>query len=94
MRIDVHRHLDGTALAALNNVLTLLRELNSKQENMMATQQEILDLLQATNASLDGIQIDITALKALVDSGADLTAISDAVTALAAKAAGIDIQTP
>jgi hypothetical protein len=94
VRIDVHRHLDGTALAALNNVLTLLRELNSKQENMMATQQEILDLLQATNASLDGIQIDITALKALVDSGADLTAISDAVTALAAKAAGIDIQTP
>ena len=59
----------------------------------MATMQEILDNLAAANASLDGIQLDITALKALVDSGADLIAISDAVTALVAKAAGIDSQT-
>ena len=60
----------------------------------MATEQEILDALEAASASLDGIQADITALKALVDAGASLTAISEAVTALAAKAAGIDAETP
>ena len=71
----------------------LLLRVLLQQEQIMATMQEILDNLAAANASLDGIQLDITALKALVDSGADLTAISDAVTALAAKAAGIDSQT-
>ena len=69
-------------------------ELRMLREITVATQQEILDMLAATNASLDGIQADINDLKALVDGGADLTAISDAVTALAAKAAGIDTQTP
>ena len=59
----------------------------------MATQQEILDSLAAANASLDGIQADITALKAMIDAGADLTEIADAVNALAAKAAGIDAET-
>jgi len=60
----------------------------------MATQEEILAQLATASASLDGIQADITALKAMIDAGADLTAISDAVNALAAKAAGIDLQTP
>jgi len=65
-----------------------------RQETIMATMQEILDRLAAANASLDGIQADIADLKALVAGGADLTAISDAVNALADKAAGIDSQTP
>jgi DNA-binding FrmR family transcriptional regulator len=96
MRVDHYIHLaaDGTTRAQLNEALTLLRGLNRKQEKIMATQQEILDQLAAVNTSLDGIQADITDLKALVDSGADLTAISDAVNALAAKASGIDLQTP
>ena len=61
---------------------------------IMATQQEILDKLAQANASLDGIQQDIADLKALIASGADLTAIAIAVNALADKAAGIDVQTP
>lgn len=60
----------------------------------MATMQEILDKLATANASLDGIQQDILDLKALIAAGADLTAVSDAVNALADKAAGIDLQTP
>jgi len=72
----------------------LVYKVLKNQGEIMATMQEILDKLAEANVSLDGIQADITALKALVDGGADLTAISDAVTALAAKAAGIDIQTP
>jgi hypothetical protein len=63
------------------------------ETRIMATQAEILAKLADANASLDGIQADIIALKALVDGGADLTAISDAVNALADKAAGIDSQT-
>jgi hypothetical protein len=59
----------------------------------MATQQEILDKLAAANASLDGIQADINALKDLVASGANLDEIAIAVNALADKAAGIDSQT-
>ena len=73
---------------------TLLYRVLTNQEISMATEQEILDALAAASASLDGIQADITALKALVDAGASLTAISEAVTALAAKAAGIDAETP
>ena len=72
---------------------SLLLRILEQQENIMATQAEILQKLADANASLDGIQTDITALKALVDGGADLTAISDAVNALADKAAGIDSQT-
>jgi hypothetical protein len=73
---------------------TLLYQILDQQEIIMATTQEVLDALAAANASLDGIQQDIIDLKALVAGGADLTAISDAVNALAAKAAGIDTQTP
>jgi ABC-type transporter Mla subunit MlaD len=94
VRIDVYHHLDGAAIASLNEVLTLLRGLNQKTETIMATEQEILDKLAATSASLDGIQADITSLKDLVDGGASLDAISAAVNALADKAAGIDSQTP
>jgi len=73
---------------------TLLYQILDQQEILMATTQEVLDALAAANASLDGIQQDIIDLKALVAGGADLTAINDAVNALAAKAAGIDTQTP
>jgi hypothetical protein len=85
-RLDIFIHMDGTALSILNAI-------KQNTERIMATQAEILQKLADANASLDGIQSDITALKALVDGGADLTAISDAVNALADKAAGIDSQT-
>ena len=62
-------------------------------DDIMATQQEILDRLAAANASLDGIQADIIALKELVAGGANLDEIAIAVNALADKAAGIDSQT-
>jgi hypothetical protein len=88
-----------TLAAALSNVvsgdqvISLLTELNRKVEIIMADTQATLAALAAANASLDGIQADITALKALVDAGATPQEVADAVNALAAKAAGIDSQT-
>jgi hypothetical protein len=73
---------------------SLLLLILENQADIMATQAEILQKLSDANASLDGIQADILALKDMIAGGADLTAISDAVNALAAKAAGIDTQTP
>ena len=67
--------------------------LSRRLDDIMATQQEILDKLAAANASLDGIQADILSLKQMIANGADLTAISDAVNALADKAGAIDAQT-
>lgn len=94
-RIDVYHHLvfNDSTEAKFDEALVLLRGIKHQGEKTMATQQEILDKLAAATASLDGIQADILALKDLVASGADLTAISDAVNALADKAAGIDSQT-
>lgn len=72
---------------------SLLLRILDQQEIIMATEQEILDKLAAASASLDGIQTDIIALKDMIANGADLSTISAAVDALAAKAAGIDSQT-
>ena len=69
------------------------RDLALIKEFIVASKDEILASLAAANASLDGIQADITALKALIDSGAGLAEIQTAVDALAAKASGIDSQT-
>ena len=89
MRIDVYHHLviDGTSAAKLNTLM-------ERTGRIMATQDEILTKLAEANASLDGIQADILALKDMVAAGADLSAISGAVNALVDKAAGIDTQTP
>ena len=94
MRLDVYHHLDGAALAVLNEILSTVKTIQRKQETIAMTQQEILDKLAAANASLDGIQADILALKEMLAAGADLSMISDAVDALAVKASGIDSQTP
>ncbi len=91
----------------LSNRDLLILILN-KQGDIMATQAEILAKLatqsaqlDATLASLAGIQSDITALKDLIAGGANLDEISAAVDALgikvdqtAATAQGIDQQTP
>jgi len=77
----------------VSNRSLLLLILNN-QEKIMADTAATLAALAAANASLDGIQADITALKALVDAGGTPQEVADAVNALAAKAAGIDLQTP
>jgi len=96
MRVDFYHHFpsDPANDAKLTEVLALLRGIKHQGETNVATQTEILAKLAEANASLDGIQADITALKALIDAGANLTEISDAVNALAAKASGIDAETP
>lgn len=95
MRVDVYHHFvpDESTQAKINEALTLLQGLNQKAEKIMADTQKTLDRLAAANASLDGIQSDITALKALVAAGGTPQEIADAVNALADKAAGIDSQT-
>lgn len=94
--VNVYHHFvpDGTTQAKINEALTLLRQLNQKGDSIMADTQATLTKLAEATASLDAIQTDIAGLKALIASGGTPQEVSDAVDALAAKAAGIDLDTP
>ncbi len=72
---------------------TKLNLILRNQEKIMADTQATLAALAAANASLDGIQADIIALKDLIAAGGTPQEVADAVNALAAKASGIDAQT-
>ena len=69
------------------------------ERSIMATFQEVSDQLDAANTRLDGIQGDVTGLKAMIadlQSGAtaaQMQALLDKATALATKAGVIDDQT-
>lgn len=103
MRIDVYHHLDGTALAGINDVLTLLRGLNSKQEIAMGLLEDINAKLDQAGTSIGNIAADVTALKdeiaTLLAGGAGISqsdgeGILARVTTLADSVAAIDLSTP
>ena len=75
-------------------VIKLTEKVEHLEVHIMATLQEILDGIAATNNSLDGIQTDIAALQDAANGGASLATIKTAIDALAAKAAGIDAENP
>lgn len=95
MQIDVHVHFDDPDAVSVHGllaqILTRLRALEAQGVQIMATQQELSDELDAIKTAVDAVKatgaeqvVLIAALKAQLDAGTPVT--QDQLDALDAKA--------